>query len=353
MAKKIDKKDYEIKLFKFFGNKFKLIEYTEYKNDCKILHLKCNKEFIIKPNQIFKTDSYLNDVCPKCRNNFKHLDKEVVNNNLQNVTNNRIIIIDDNYENVNAKTKCKCLVCNNEFETIISSLINNVKTNKTKSFGCPYCSKKRKYTTEDIKKRLEEVTNGEYILKSEYINNSTKINLYHTKCNKIYKVTSDKFFNRGDRCPCCISHVNSKNVKIIENFLIKNKILYNREKTFDGCISKRKLKFDFYLKDLNLLIEFDGEQHFKTKYYEENFIDTKNRDNIKNQFSINNSISLIRIPFDLKEDEIKEVLDNLLLKENYDNLINIIKNKKVFYNDAKNDIIYNMNSYYKKRYKLC
>ena len=41
---------------------------------------------------------------------------------------------------------------------------------------------------------------------------------------------------------------------------IKNNIKFETQKTFDGLLSEKnkKLKFDFYLNNFNILIEFDG-----------------------------------------------------------------------------------------------
>jgi hypothetical protein len=39
--------------------------------------------------------------------------------------------------------------------------------------------------------------------------------------------------------------------------LKENNIIFIREKTFAGCVSKIKLRFDFFIQN-NYLIEFDG-----------------------------------------------------------------------------------------------
>lgn len=57
-------------------------------------------------------------------------------------------------------------------------------------------------TTEIFSKEVKELTNNEYELRSEYINNKTKVNIYHNKCNNIYEVRPDRFI-QGDRCPYC------------------------------------------------------------------------------------------------------------------------------------------------------
>lgn len=47
------------------------------------------------------------------------------------------------------------------------------------------------------------------------------------------------------------------------NLLIENNIKFISEKRFNGCKNINELPFDFYLPNQNLLIEYDGIQHFK------------------------------------------------------------------------------------------
>ena len=55
----------------------------------------------------------------------------------------------------------------------------------------------------------------------------------------------------------------------------------------------------YLIPSLNILIEYDGEHHFKEigHYNKEQFKNTLRNDNIKNNYALNNKISLIRIPY--------------------------------------------------------
>jgi hypothetical protein len=73
------------------------------------------------------------------------------------------------------------------------------------------------------------------------------------------------------------------------------------QKTFDDCISPKGylLKYDFYSKSNNLLIEADGTQHYdknNPNYNEYSVI----CDDIKNSYAKRNNINLIRIPYKKK-----------------------------------------------------
>lgn len=126
--------------------------------------------------------------------------------------------------------------------------------------------------------------------------------------------TPNAHLNQKQGCPHCYE---SKGEIIVANFLKENKLLFERQKTFDGCINPktgRKLKFDFYLPELNFCIEYDGLQHFKPiKRYggEKGYNLTIYRDNIKNKFCSNNNINILRIKYNEKIlNKIKKIIKN-------------------------------------------
>jgi hypothetical protein len=69
------------------------------------------------------------------------------------------------------------------------------------------------------------------------------------------------------------------------------------------------LYFDFYIKELNILIEVQGEQHFSyNKYFHgdrEGFVSSKRRDNLKKEFCELERMALVIIPFNEKMDRKK------------------------------------------------
>ena len=89
----------------------------------------------------------------------------------------------------------------------------------------------------------------------------------------------------------------------IQQFLEYNNINYTREKTFSDCINSKnnKLRFDFFLKDYNILIEFQGCHHYApvNKYQRAKTVHKKTvyHDIIKRQYCQNNNICLIEIHY--------------------------------------------------------
>jgi very-short-patch-repair endonuclease len=49
--------------------------------------------------------------------------------------------------------------------------------------------------------------------------------------------------------------------QIIMKILLNNKIKFQREKTFSD-LKNGKYRYDFYLPELNIIIEVDGQYHF-------------------------------------------------------------------------------------------
>ena len=79
----------------------------------------------------------------------------------------------------------------------------------------------------------------------------------------------------------------------------------------------RPLPFDFYLPDYNILIEFDGKQHYVIESFGKDldtFISIKIRDTIKNIYCDKNNLNLIRIPY-WEINNIEEILNNKIINK--------------------------------------
>jgi very-short-patch-repair endonuclease len=139
---------------------------------------------------------------------------------------------------------------------------------------------------------------------TEYTNSRTKIKIICSK-HGVFKQIPNSHLN-GNGCPACRS---SKGEKMVVKFLQQNGIKFETQKTFDDCKNVFKLRFDFYLPEKNILIEYDGKQHFGLGWskYKEGFKNIKKNDRIKNSFAKRNKIKLVRIPY-TKLNKIEEIL---------------------------------------------
>lgn len=66
---------------------------------------------------------------------------------------------------------------------------------------CKCCNSKN-MTTEKLRKRIEEETNGEYELVSDFVDQNTKISVHHKKCGETTQYIPPHWHN-GARCPHC------------------------------------------------------------------------------------------------------------------------------------------------------
>jgi len=102
----------------------------------------------------------------------------------------------------------------------------------------------------------------------------------------------------GGGCPKCRS---SKGEKKIRNYFNECGMIFEEQKTFDGCIDKRSLKFDFFIN--NKLIEFQGIQHYISIDHfggEDALLGRQKKDQIKRDFCEENNIPLLEIRYDDK-----------------------------------------------------
>lgn len=86
--------------------------------------------------------------------------------------------------------------------------------------------------------------------------------------------------------------------KIME-LLKAAKLSFYREKTFQD-LKKGLFRFDFYLQNYRgrpVIVEVDGEQHFKPIYGRQAFLKGQEHDRQKNSYCLANDIPLYRIPY--------------------------------------------------------
>ena len=86
-----------------------------------------------------------------------------------------------------------------------------------------------------------------------------------------------------------------------QKWLDNYNISYVKEYKFQDCIHKRQLRFDFYVEwNKNIiLIEVDGMQHYylSTWTTEDKLKQTKENDEIKNNYCKEHGYILVRIPY--------------------------------------------------------
>jgi very-short-patch-repair endonuclease len=168
--------------------------------------------------------------------------------------------------------------------------------------GCSKCVGGVKGTQEDFISKAKEIHDNEYDYSLvKYINAIIKVKIM-CPIHGVFKQSPSKHL-LGQGCPTCME---SKGEKEIAKYLLKNSINFEREKKFDGCNGKRRvLSFDFYIPDKNVLIEFDGRQHYMLVNFhgcsdeqaQKTYFELKKNDEIKNNFANLNNYHLLRINY--------------------------------------------------------
>lgn len=195
------------------------------------------------------------------------------------------------------KWKCQCS-CENHTIKLVEG--RNLRGGKTLSCGCLQKERTSKANSKDLTGQKF----GLLTAKERIVENGITYYLCDCDCgNKNIKVDGRNLgSNHTSSCGC----IKSKGETAVRKWLDQNNILYEREKTFIDCKGDNDLlKFDFYLPDYNILIEYDGEQHFilsrwgnTTKEEAVAKLEKQKRyDEIKNQWAKNNNVLLFRITY--------------------------------------------------------
>lgn len=140
----------------------------------------------------------------------------------------------------------------------------------------------------------KKVHNNFYIYPYDivYINNKTPVKVI-CPLHGEFKVRPDLHLFSKNGCPVCNSSKGEKKLReILEDMGLKYIPQYSPE----GC----KYKYDFYLQGLDILVEYDGQQHFRPIDAfggEAEFAKTVARDNEKNNLARLLKKELIRVPY--------------------------------------------------------
>lgn len=249
--------------------------------------------------------------CRLCKIENMSLEESIVKDRFIKIHGNTYDYSEINYKSMHIKVKIKCHE-HGEFKQL--------PHNHIKGSGCPQCAKIKRITPlKIILEKFVIIHNNEYNYSEigTYYNGKSKINI---KCKK------HGFFRQevnlhlsGGGCPTCSM---SNGEKMIKMCLLKKECIFEIQKKFHDCvnpISLRKLPFDFYLPEKNILIEFDGEQHYKMKTFgctideknNKNFKRTQENDKIKNNYAIKNKINLLRISY-LELNNIENILNKYI-----------------------------------------
>lgn len=271
----------------------------------KILH-KCkidSYEWYARPSKIL-----VGKGCPKCGGSMLKSHEQYVNElKLKNPS----IIALGQYINGKTKIMHKCLAHDYEWEVTPIDILGGK--------GCPMCrgEKIRNKLVRSCEEYISEIStiNKNIVVLGQYVNARTKIKHKCLVCDLEWDARPDDILH-GRGCPHCYDKsVGERRVSI---WLDDNDIQYEKQKIFNDCRDKKPLPFDFYLPNYNVLIEYNGIQHYEPIEYfggKNKFESQIKRDNIKREYCQKNNIILCEIPYYSNlDDELIKLYDLIKVK---------------------------------------
>lgn len=213
------------------------------------------------------------------------------------------------YENARKKVK---IICPNHGE-FLQSPDTHLK------HECIKCStentaNRQRHNTMKFIENAKKIHGDNYdYSKVNYRDSRTKVEIICKKHGSFFQTPYNHLQNKG----CMFCKNKSKGEESIKKFLKENFIAFKRQKTFCNCVNpktNKKLRFDFYLMEKNICIEYDGQQHFNSIDHwggEKTLKENKRKDKIKNEYCKNHNIRLIRISY---KENVVDILSQKLLK---------------------------------------
>ncbi|MDD2661642.1 MAG: hypothetical protein PHY54_18480 [Methylococcales bacterium] len=255
-------------------------------------------------------------ICPECGENYKHsrswtsqncpdcvakeMDKEnIISFHFAQQLNLNEFKVFRKYGRPQLYCSWKCNQCGDSLHEDLSGL----RYKKPEQLLCVSCSNENRFNevTKDVTALAQALSlNINAVL--QYSNERFTIQFYCPECGQ----NSERSFQElklGRGCSCKAKNI-SFGEAAVQAYLKLNGIEFVREYSLSRLGLGVNLRFDFYLEDKQLAIEYDGEQHFKPVTIfggEDGFVKRKENDNLKDELAAKAGIRVVRIPFDCQD----------------------------------------------------
>lgn len=273
-----------------FGKRFIIQKYLGMKSkESLIFCISGNHDFHYSLEKLYKHGH-----CPSCpKEKFKEISLSELEDLIKHHKGENFEYISGYDGKVHTKLKIKHKKCGN---IILNWSINRLQQ---ETCLCPFCESDRKLNIERVKKELDSIDKNYEVLDTEYHGTHSPLLMLHKECGNTYKVSRTNFKN-GRRCPLCTKtgKISRGHIKI-RDILQKNSYGFKENVRMKEWISTNNgfLELDFLLEEFNIIIEFDGEQHFKPKFGQEKLNVQKANDKLKDKYAKENDYHLLRINY--------------------------------------------------------
>jgi very-short-patch-repair endonuclease len=312
MARRMTLEEFIEKVNLKYNGKISVLS-TVYNNNKTPVIVKCNdcsEERSVVPNKLL-SDS----CCPTCSGK-KQITTEQYKEEIKELVGDEYTLV-GKYKNTGTPIFMIHNKCGHEWKISRSNFIFN-------NNRCPECSHpSRRKDDETFKKEFEILSEGKFRLLSNYgKDNQTPVAIQCIRCDLKMEKTPNVILSDGYvLCPDCdpnSSRKQSVGIRKICEFLDKSSIIYQKEKKFNDFRNYKGdyYSYDIFISSMKLLIEFDGEQHFKLspRTSKEDLRVRRKLDMKKDDYVLNKNLNLLRVSY--KEfRKIPEILDSILLKK--------------------------------------
>lgn len=284
---KINHEMFCARVYTAVGNEYSVMsQYGGARVKVRMRHNLCGKEYDIRPDMFLKGSR-----CVGCTHKVRERFEREIGDTYE--------LLED-AEYLTRKYDVRHKVCGKRFNAQLSHLIYG-ETN------CPHCANLYIMSDYEFKSRVFEKVGDEYTFLEPFVNMRTHIKVRHNTCGYEYKVTPGAFFADKGCAKCWVS----SGEESVVNTLSAEGIAYERERVFDYL---RRKRFDFFLPEHSIAIEYDGAQHYRPVDFfggEEALKRTQESDATKNDFCEYMGIDLLRIPY-WEYDNINEIVTNFI-----------------------------------------
>jgi hypothetical protein len=287
--RKLTTKDFIARASKTHGNKY---DYSKsiYSGVKEKIVITCNKHGDFRQSAGAHLQGF---GCKSCSNNLKLTTQEFIKR-AKEIHGNKYDYSKSEYKNRYEKITIGCKIHGYFFQSPVNHLYGEQ--------GCPVCYGNFKKSSKDfIENAIQQHGDLYDYSKVDYSSAHSDITIT-CKIHGDFLQTPHNHL-KGHGCPICNS---SRGELKIEKWLKDNHVNYIRQKTFDDLRNpktNKKLPFDFFIPLKNILIEYDGEQHFKCihhgrhKMTNRELKNNQRRDSLKTKWAKNNQVQLLRIPY--------------------------------------------------------
>lgn len=197
-----------------------------------------------------------------------------------------------------------CPDCNEEWKVSPSGVLSK---NEPRCESCSYKKRgeNRVYTDKEVESIVNEM--GAEWISGKYEGKNSVLT-FKCECGNTFKKKFNYFQSGWTRCRKCAASVSTGEYRI-KKWLEKKNVPHTFQRKFDELRGKRNmpLSYDFSIDNENrepiVLIEYDGEHHFKPMYHrhttkeeaEKSFETVKKYDKRKDEFAKQKDIPLVRL----------------------------------------------------------